>query len=421
MSELWTGKASARDVGSNRLNILWISCEDTSPDLGCYGDEYAETPNLDKLAGQGCLYSNAFVPYPVCAPTRSAVITSMYPSTIGSMHMRTNLRGYETVPPPYVKCFTEYLRAAGYFCTNHTKTDYQFKAPFTAWDKGRDWRARPGDAPFFSVINLNVSHESRNWPKKNEKLKHDPAKAPVPTYYPDTAVIRTNIARYYDNVTTMDSQAGEILKRLEADGLSDNTVVFFWGDHGRGLPRCKRWCYDSGIHVPLIIRWPGKLEPASVCDDLVTLVDLGATVLSLAGIEVPSYMQGHPFLGEQKKPARKFIVAGRERMDKNSYDHIRCIRDERYKYIRNFMPEKAYTQPIPYRDKMPIMKEWRRLHVEGALTGQAALFFRETKPPEEFYDTKNDPDEVRNLIDAPEHKSRIAKMREDLQQWSKET
>ena len=220
ISELLATKASASAAGSNRLNILWISCEDTSPDLGCYGDEYAETPNLDELASEGCRYSNAFVPYPVCAPTRSAVITSMYPSTIGSMQMRTNMRGYETVPPAYVKCFTEYLRAAGYFCTNHTKADYQFKAPFTAWDKGRDWRDRPGDGPFFSVINLTVSHESKNWPRKNEKLKHDPTKAPVPAYYPDTPVIRTNIARYYDNVTEMDRQAGEILKRLEADGLS---------------------------------------------------------------------------------------------------------------------------------------------------------------------------------------------------------
>ncbi|HEC03076.1 MAG TPA: sulfatase, partial [Phycisphaerales bacterium] len=267
-----------------RPNILWISCEDTSPDLGCYGDDYADTPNLDRLASEGCRYTNAFVPYPVCAPTRSSIITGMYPSTIGSMHMRTNMRGYETVPPPYVRCFSEYMRAAGYFCTNHTKTDYQFKAPFTAWDKGRDWRDRPGDMPFFSVINLTVSHESRNWPKKNETLIHDPAKVPVPPYYPDTPIVRQNLARYYDNVTKMDQQAGEILARLDADGLSDSTIVFFWGDHGRGLPRHKRWCYDSGIHVPLIVRRPGGIERGTVCDDLISLVDLGPTVMSLASV-----------------------------------------------------------------------------------------------------------------------------------------
>ncbi len=402
-------------------NILWISCEDTSPDLGCYGDSYADTPNLDRLASQGCRYTNAFVPYPVSAPTRSAIITGMYPSTIGTMHMRTSMKGYEAVPPPYVKCFTEYLRAAGYFCTNWRKTDYQFKAPFTAWDTGRDWRDRPKDAHFFSVINLTCSHESRNWPRNGEKLEHDPAEAPVPPYYPDTPVIRRNIARYYDNVTEMDRQVGQILAKLEEDGLAESTAVFFWSDHGRGLPRCKRWCYDSGIRVPLIVRWPGRIKPGTVCDDLISLVDLGPTVLSLAGVNVPPYMQGRAFLGAQKASPRRFIVAGRERMDRNSDDHIRCIRDKRYKYIRNFMPEKPYTQPIPYRDRMPIMQEWRRLHAEGRLEGPAKLFFRQTKPPEEFYDTQKDPYEIHNLIDSPEHQDRIERMRTILQQWSKQT
>ena len=410
-----------RNERRRRPNILWISCEDTSPDLGCYGDDYADTPNLDRLAAEGRRYTNAFVPYPVCAPTRSSIVTGMYPSTIGSMHMRTSLRGYETVPPPHVKCFSEYLRAAGYFCTNHTKTDYQFKAPFTAWDKGRDWRDRPGNMPFFSVINLTVSHESRNWPKENEEIIHDPAKVAVPPFYPDTPIVRRNLARYYDNVTKMDKQAGEILQRLEADGLSDSTIVFFWSDHGRGLPRCKRWCYDSGIHVPLIIRWPGGIEPNTVRDDLISLVDLGPTVMSLASVQVPPYMQGRPFLGSQKRAARKFIVAGRGRMDKDSYDHVRCIRDKRYKYIRNFMPEKAYAQPIPYRDKMPIMQEWRRLNEQGALHGPQQLFFQKTKPNEEFYDTLNDPHEINNLIDAPEHSERIAKMRTQLERWSEQT
>jgi arylsulfatase A-like enzyme len=415
------GLGEAAGGRAKRWNVLWISCEDTSPDLGCYGDAYARTPNLDRLAGQGCRYTNAFVPYPVCAPTRSAVITGMWPSTIGTMHMRTSLRGYEAVVPEYVKCFSEYLRAAGYFCTNHTKTDYQFNAPFTVWDAGRDWRDRPGGTPFFSVINLTASHESKNWPKKNERLVHDPAEAPVPTYYPDTPVVRENIARYYDNVTEMDRQAGEILKRLDDDGLADETVVFFWGDHGRGLPRCKRWCYDSGIHVPLIVRQPGKIEAGTVCEDMISLIDLAPTVMGLARVRPPETMQGRAFLGPWKGKPREFIVAGRERMDANSYDHVRCIRDKRYKYIRNFMPEKAYTQPIPYQDKMPIMQEWRRLAAEGKLEGPAALFFRQRKPDEEFYDTQTDPDEVNSLIDAPEHQERIAKMRKQLVQWSQET
>ena len=416
--------APAKVRRAGQLNILWISCEDTSPDLGCYGDEYATTPNLDRLAGQGCRYTRAFVPYPVCAPTRSAIITGMYPGTLGSMHMRTSMKGYEAVPPPAVKCFTEYLRAAGYYCTNNSKTDYQFKPPFTAWDessKKAHWRKRPEGAPFFSVINLTVSHESRCWPKKNEKLLHDPANAPVPPYYPDTPVVRRNIARYYDNVGKMDAQAGGILQDLTDDGLTDNTVVFFWGDHGRGLPRHKRWCYDSGIHVPLIVRWPGRIKGASICGDLISLIDLAPSVLSIARVDIPKHMQGKAFLGPAKSAPREFIVAGRERMDLNSDDHIRCIRDKRYKYIRNFMPEKPYAQPIPYRDRMPIMKEWRRLHAAGQLKGPAKLFMRKTKPPEEFYDTDSDPYEINNLIDSAQHQTIIADMRQKLDRWILQT
>jgi len=412
--------AGARASGK-RLNVLWISCEDTSPDLGCYGDEYADTPNLDRLAKQGRRYTHAFVPYPVCAPTRSSIITGMYPSTIGSMHMRTGLKGYQTVPPPQVRCFTEYLRAAGYWCTNQRKTDYQFACPFTAWEKGKDWRSRPAGEPFFAVINLTVSHESRNWPKKNEKLTHDPARAPLRPYWPDTPVVRRNVARYYDNVTKMDQQAGAILKRLEEDGLADSTVVFYWSDHGRGLPRHKRWVYDSGIHVPLIVRWPGTLEEGSVCDDMISLVDLGATVLSLAGVPVPKHMQGRAFLGPQKRPPRPFIVAARERMDLNSDDHIRCLRDKRYKYIRNFMPEKPYAQPIPYRDRMPIMQEWRRLHQAGKLTGPQKLFFRKVKPKEELYDVVADPHEIDNLAASPDHQGVLKKMRALLDKWIEDT
>ena len=423
-----TARVSAsKGVGKNRgrrLNILWISCEDTSCDLGCYGDDYADTPNLDQLARQGMRYSNAFVVYPVCAPTRSSVITGMYPSTIGTMHMRTSLKGYEAVPPPQVKCFTEYLRAAGYYCTNNSKTDYQFAPPFTAWDqssKRAHWRNRPEGSAFFSVINLTVSHESRSWPKKGEKLVHDPGKAPLPPYWPDTPMVRENLARYYDNVTKMDQQAGEILRQIEEDGLTEKTVVFFWGDHGRGLPRHKRWVYDSGIHVPLIIRWPGRIKGGEVCEDLVSCVDFAPTVLSIAGAAIPAYMQGRAFLGEQKGKTRKYIFAGRERMDAKSDDHIRCVRDRRYKYIRNFMPQKPYAQPIPYRDKMPIMKEWRRLNAEGKLTAPQRLFFRETKPAEELYDIVSDPHEINNLAESPAHREVIERMRGVLAEWIKKT
>jgi uncharacterized sulfatase len=382
------------------------------------------TPNLDRLAQEGCRYSNAFVSFPVCAPTRSSIITGVHPGTLGSMHMRTKNKGYEAVPPPQVKCFTEYLRAAGYYCTNNVKTDYQFKAPFTAWDessKKAHWRNRPKNMPFFSVINLTTTHESRCWPREGEKLIHDPAKAAVPPYYPDTPIVRENLARYYDNITRMDKRVGAILEQLEQDGLAEDTVVFFWSDHGRGLPRCKRWPYDSGLHVPLIIRWPGRIEPGSTCDDLVNLIDLAPTVLSLATVKIPSYIQGRVLLGDRKDKPRKYVFGGRNRMDLSSNDYIRTVRDKRYRYIRNFTPQVPYSQRIDYMEKMPIMQQWRRLHAEGKLTGAQRLFFQHPKPAEELYDILADPHEVNNLAEAPEHQRILKRMRAELEKWIKDT
>ncbi|NIP23839.1 MAG: sulfatase-like hydrolase/transferase [Phycisphaerae bacterium] len=405
-----------------RPNILWISCEDISPDLACYGDDYAVTPNLDRLAAQGCRYTNAFVPFPVCAPTRSAIITGIHPGTLGSMHMRTSLRGYECVPPSYVRCFPEYLRMAGYYCSNHTKTDYQFSPPFTTWDARRgNWRNkdRPKDAPFFSVINFAVTHESKCW--NIEKTIHDPAKVKVPPYYPDTPVVRRNLARYYDNITTMDKQVGDILKKLDDDGLAESTVVFFWSDHGRGLPRCKRWPYDSGLRVPLIIRAPKTITPGSVSDELVNLIDLAPTVLSLAGLDVPPAMQGRIILGKNKAPEPKYVFGGRNRMDANSYDFIRTCRDKRYRYIRNFTPSIPYAQTIPYMEKMPIMQQWRLLHSQRKLKGPQKLFFQHPKPEEELYDLENDPHEVNNLASSPSHQQILKRMNAALEAWMKET
>ncbi|HUT29555.1 MAG TPA: sulfatase-like hydrolase/transferase [Sedimentisphaerales bacterium] len=414
---------AASERPARQLNFLWISCEDISPDLACYGDGYAASPNLDRLAVEGCRYTRAFVSFPVCAPTRSSIITGVHPGTLGSMHMRTKNKSYEAVPPAGIKCFTEYLRAAGYYCTNNSKTDYQFTPPFTAWDesaKGAHWRNRPADMPFFSVFNLTTTHESRCWPRDSEVLMHDPTKAPVPPYYPDTPIVRENIARYYDNITEMDKQAGDLLEQLEQDGLARDTVVFFWSDHGRGLPRCKRWPYDSGLHVPLIIRWPGRIEAGSVCDDLVNLIDLAPTLLSLAGIDVPEYMQGRALLGQKKSKPREYVFGGRNRMDASSNDYIRTARDKRYRYIRNFNPEAPYAQRIDYMEKMPIMQEWRRLNAEGKLTGPQKIFFEHPKPPEELYDLTADPYEVNNMADSPDHQKVLRRMRIALEKWIKE-
>ncbi len=412
-----------------RPNILWVSCEDTGPEMGCYGDAYAVTPNIDRLASQGVRFTNAFSHSGVCAPTRSGIITGMYPTTIGTHGMRSN-----GVPPAYVKCFTEYLRAAGYYCTNDNKTDYNFAAPVTAWDdnrRGAHWRNRPRkDQPFFAVVNITSSHESQIRQPEAQYRKliatfepeeiHDPEKATLPPYYPDAPVVRKDWARYYDIVTGMDKTVGQVLQDLEDDGLADKTIVFFWGDHGRGLPRGKRWLYDSGIHVPLIVRWPGVIEPGTTNDEMVCFLDLAPTVLSLAGVEIPKHLQGQVILGPHKAPPRQYIFAARDRMDETR-DTIRAVRDERYKYLRNFMPEQPYAAPIAYMDEMPSMREWRRLNAAGKLTGPQTLFFRKTKPVEELFDTQADPHEVKDLADQPEMQETLQRMRAELDRWMHDT
>lgn len=414
-----------RSVAAPRPNILWITCEDTSPDLGCYGDPRARTPNLDRLAGQGARYTNAFSVYGVCAPSRSSIITGMYPASIGTQHMRS-----EGVPPPYVRCFTEYLRATGYYCTNNSKTDYNFPAPLTAWDEssGRaHWRNRSGNQPFFSVFNITTTHESQIWPENSAKAtailapeeRHDPAHVKVPPYYPDTPLTRRDWANYYDLVTAMDKQAAGLLRQLENDGLAANTVVFFYGDHGRGLPRAKRWAYEASLHVPLIIRWPGQIKPGTVTDCIVSLMDLGPTLLSIAGVEIPKHMQGRAFLGSRTAPPRVYAFGARDRMDE-AYDLIRAARDKRFHYIRNFQACKPYAQYIDYMEKGQTMKEMRRLNKAKELLGPQALFFAPEKPPEELYDVPNDPHCIHNLAASPEHQATLKRMRTAVGVWMKE-
>lgn len=412
-----------------RPNILWISLEDISPDLGCYGDAQAITPYIDALAKQGARFTRAFTHAGVCAPSRSGLITGMHPTSIGTHFMRC-----KGVPPAYVKCFPEFLRAAGYYCTNDSKTDYNFDAPITAWDNNRGgahWRNRPDNSqPFFCVINLTTTHESqiRLGEKQQEARRnqlpadqqHDPAKMVLPPYYPDTPVVRRDLANYYDNLTFTDRRVGEILKQLETDGLVENTIVFFWGDHGRGLPRGKRWIYDSGIRVPLIVRWPGKIMAASVRDDLVCFLDFAPTVLSLAGIERPKHFQGQVFLGKERAKEREYIYAARDRMDE-TLDIIRAVRDKRFKYIRNYRPDLPYAQDIAYMNEMPTMKEWRRLAAAGKLEGPQAIFFQPEKPVEELYDTAADPHEINNLAGKPEFEKELVRLRAAHEVWRKET
>jgi N-sulfoglucosamine sulfohydrolase len=412
-----TGLTAHAQNSVRRPNILWISCEDTGPQIGCYGDKYSLTPNIDKLASEGVRYTHAHTVAGVCAPSRSGIITGMYPSSLGSQYMRCNIK-----LPDHVKCFPEYLRNAGYYCTNNVKTDYNFNVPPLAWDetsRKAHWKNRPADKPFFAVFNFEVTHESRvrlrgaEYAKVTDRLspseRRDPAKAVMPPYYPNTPEARKDWAQYYELITVMDKQAGDLLKEIEQAGLMEDTIVFFWGDHGVGLPRAKRWLYRSGTHVPLVIRIPekyrapGQGKSGTVDDQLVSFVDLAPTVLNLAGVSLPPHLQGRAFLGPNLSAPREYVYGSRDRMDE-TYDGQRMVGDRRYRYLRNFHPHLPYAQYLSYMEQGNIMKELRRLASEGRTPEAARLFMADSKPVEELYDIQNDRYELRNLTDSPEHK-----------------
>ncbi len=427
-------KRPADATSGEKPNILWITCEDINPYLGCYGDTYAITPNLDKLAREGVLYTNAFATAPVCAPARSCLITGVYATSLGSQHLRSDVR-----LPKQVKCFPEYLRSAGYYCSNNYKKDYNF-TDINVWhesSKTAHWRKRKPGQPFFSVFNFTSTHQGQIngsdedfFAKYRSKLKaeelHDPAKVPLPPYYPDTPIVRKIWVRYYDLITFMDKQVGDLLGQLEDDGLADNTIVFFFSDHGLGVPRHKRTLYDSGLHVPLIIRFPARyqniapVKAGRKTDRMVSFIDFAPTVLSLAGLPIPRHMQGRAFLGGQAGPRRKYVFGAASRVDE-VYEMSRCVRDKRYKYIRNYMPHLPYVQPSEYPDRADIMKELRRVVKEGRLTETQKLFWQPTKPLEELYDTQADPHEIRNLADSSGHQRILKRMRKAHRKWMAET
>jgi arylsulfatase A-like enzyme len=411
-------------------NILWLSVEDMSPHLNCYGDSTVPTPNINRLAAEGVRYTNAYATYGVCAPSRHTIITGMYPTSTGAMAMRTwtrtsaldqvtdpellNIPVYEATPPPEVKCFSEYFRAAGYYCTNNSKTDYQFRPPLTAWDessKEAHWRKRPDDdMPFFAVFNNTTTHESGTFKPRSPRVVK-PADIQVPPYYPDIPEVREDMARHFDNIHAMDGWVGEKLQELEAAGLMDKTIIVFFSDHGDGLPRAKRWVYDSGIKIPLIVRWPDGRQAGTVNDELVSFIDFAPSMLSLAGLDIPDYMQGQVFLGENKATPRQYIYAFRDRMDP-APETIRAVRDERYKYIRNYRPDLPYLGFVPYRDRAAMMQAINRMRDAGQLNEDQWQFWADKKPLEELYDTANDPHEIHNLAAEPAYFEKLAQLRQ---------
>lgn len=421
---------SRTDSPPRRPNVIWLLLEDASPRFGCYGDELARSPNLDRIASEGRRYTNAFCPSPVCSPSRSALHTGMYQTALGSHHHRTSrdsegLPGpYTPVPPHYVKLVAEYLRRAGYHCTIEGQhADFQFGLPESAFDDATpdaDWRGRDPGQPFFSMVNPSQTHESGMWPEDGESLATDPGDVDLPPYLPDAPDTRRALARHYDNIARADEQVGDVLDRLDAEGLLEDTAVFVFSDHGEGLPRGKRWLYDSGIRVPLIVRLPGEVPPGTVSDELVSLVDVGPTTLSLAGVEVPQHMHGRAVLGPARGGEREYVYAARDRHD-DFYDTVRAVRDDQYKYIRNYRPEEPYLRWNSYRSRHPAWQELHRLHLEGDLEGPEEWFFRETRPAEELYDLDADPHEVNNVAGDPEYAGTLDRLRDALDAWLERT
>jgi len=431
-NEMWAGR--------EKPNILWITCEDMSPRLGAYGDKLAHTPNIDQLAREGVRYTNVFSVSGVCAPSRAALITGLYPTSFAALHMRTLKRTsaikkikdpellaipvYEAVPPAEVKCFPELLRANGYYCTNNSKNDYQFRAPVTVWNensKTAHYKHRSDKSqPFFAIFNITDTHESRVWAHADCTSFTNPEDVTVPPYYPDTPLIRKDIARHYDNIRIMDRKVGKILAELEKEGELEKTVVFFYSDHGDGLPRAKRWIYDSGLHVPLIIRYPDAFRAGETEERLLSFIDFAPSALSLTHTDIPDYIHGRAFVGSASNDEeRPFIFAARDRMDP-VMDYMRCVRDKRYKLIVNYWPEKPYVQFLPYRDQMDLMKELLRLDANDQLEGIPAQWFSKTRPEVEFYDTWTDPHEVNNLANDPAYANKMTEMRLALNTWEKE-
>lgn len=415
-----------------RPNILWITTEDMSPQLGSYGDEDASTPFLDQLAADGVLYENAIASAPVCAPARSSLITGMHQSSIGSHHMRST--GWF---PQELSYFPEILRKGGYFCTNNAKEDYNLAYKSSEiWDessRNAHWRNRKDkDQPFFAVFNYTGTHESAT----NSKEKHlrivkdlpkdrfiEPGVAPLPPYFPDTPIVRELWARYYNNIAALDLYAEDLVMQLREDGLEENTIIIFYSDHGAGIPIHKRWLYDSGVKVPMIVKMPVKYEDLiphpqkTTTDELVSFVDLPPTVLNLAGLEIPKNMQGRPFLGEELSPERKYVFSSRDRMDER-YDMQRAVRNKEFKYIRYYEFSKPFIQYMNTPEKGDIMKAIRTSYADNTLPAAGVKLMGERKPVEELFDLKNDPHELFDLAKDPAFADVLDEMRTAHKAWT---
>ncbi|MBL9202502.1 MAG: sulfatase [Opitutaceae bacterium] len=433
------GAASLVAADSTKPNILFILAEDIGPQLGCYGVPLVSTPNLDNLAARGVRYTHAFTTAPVCSASRSAYMTAMYQTTIGAHQHRTWQWNKQPLPAG-VRMITDYFRDAGYYTANLSagagkaakkagggltgssgagKTDFNFLTPAPPFD-GTDWAGRKPGQPFFAQITITESHKGPGWVfarSKDAPIPHvDAAKVKLPPYYPDHPVAREEYANYLDAIALMDSYVGELLARLERDGLANNTIVVFVGDNGQCLFRSKQFLYDGGIHIPLLIAWPDRRRAGTVDGQMVSSIDVSAAMLGFAGVKPNSVMQGRDFLAAGTSP-RTHIFAARDRMD-SSTDRMRAVRTPQWKYIRNYFPGIPYMQHNAYKENQyPTWNLVKQLAREGKLTREAALFAADHKPVEELFDLSADPHEVKNLALDPAHSAKLRDLRALVDRW----
>lgn len=424
-----SAEAKDHEAKAKLPNILCIVCEDISCYLGCYGDPNAVTPNLDRLATESVRYTNMHTCVGVSSPSRFSLITGLYASAMGANNMRNTgspkhlpkgLKPYSVVLPDGVKCYSEYMREAGYYCTNGPKSDYQFAVPSSAWDEcggGKThWKHRPEGMPFFSIFNLNVTHEDLFWNRADVPLTVDPEKLILPPYLPDTPTVRQDMAVLYSNISVMDRQVADLIEEVREAGLLDDTIIIWYSDNGGPHARGKREIYLSGTNVPFMIRYPDGHGAGTVENRLCMFVDVPPTIMSLAGLKAPSYMHGRAFAGIYNTPERKYVYGARDRMDER-IDKQGGIFDGRYHYIRNYHPERSDFLDCEYQNNAPMVREMIELHKQGRLTAEQDRWFASPRPEEEFYDTQADPYELHDISSDPAQKKNIARLRKEYGKW----
>lgn len=430
---LWMAPSVSAQTENELPNILWITSEDNSPLLGCYGDKNATTPNLDQLAREGFRYTNAYANCPVCSPARNTIITGVYAASNGNEQMRSAFRTSELI-----QAYSALLMNAGYYCTNNVKTDYNTSSidASKVWDEcsaKAHYNKRPEGKPFFAIFNLMESHESSIFPPgamfgmPSEQLvpKHNPAAMVLPPYHPDIPEMRHDWAVYYDKIEIMDARVGELLRELEALGEAENTIVFYYADHGGVLARSKRYVYETGTKVPFIVRIPEKYRhlfpgenPGGEVDRMISFVDLAPTLMSVVGEEIPAYMQGKAFLGSQVQKEPEYVHMTRQRMDER-IDMARAVKDKKFRYIRNYMPFRIPMQHLDFLFIATSAQAWEKAFHAGTLNPVQQIPFL-PKEVEELYDTENDPWEVNNLAGDPAYKEVLERMRAENKAWMAE-